>query len=196
MTDPVPWQVAALPADAVEVGHVQHAWGVRGWVRVHSLSRGGDALLHARRWYLQPPAPGAARAKPFDAFEGVVAVTVAEARWHGDGLVARFEGLDDRTQAERLRGARIAVSRADFPVPEGPDEYYWVDLIGCAVVNREGVVLGVVTDLLSTGPHDVLCVRDGEGEAAAERLIPFVGAYVDVVDLPARRITVDWQPDY
>lgn len=197
MAESLPWQVAELPADAVEIGHVQEAWGVRGWVRVHGLSQSGDALLHARRWYLQPPlASRSPRARAFDAFQGTVAVAVTEARWHGDAVVVHFDGVDDRGLAERLRGARIHIARADFPPTDDPDEFYWVDLIGLSVVNREGVVLGVVEDLLPTGPHAVLCLRDGTGEQAVERLIPFVSAYVDAVDLAARRITVDWQPDY
>ena len=88
-------------------------------------------------------------------------------------------------------GARVFVGRASFPTA-GADEYYWVDLIGCAVVNREGADLGSVVDLLDTGAHSVLRVLQGE----TERLIPFVAAYVDAVDLPARRITVDWGLDY
>jgi 16S rRNA processing protein RimM len=197
MAEALPWQVAELPADAVEIGHIQEPWGLHGWSHVHAISRGGDTLLHARRWFLQPPASRAgARARPFDAFEGTVAVTVAEVRWHGDGVVVRFDGVSDREAAQALRGARIFISRADFPPTTDADEYYWVDLIGLQVVNREGVMLGVVEDLLPTGPHAVLCLRDGSGDAAVERMIPFVAAYVDTVDLAARRITVDWQPDY
>ncbi len=81
------------------------------------------------------------------------------------------------------------------------DEYYWVDLIGLDVVNRQGEQLGQVRDLMATGPTSVL-VLDYRIEGAdgvprpAERLIPFVSAYVDTVDLPGRRITVDWQADY
>ncbi|TSE34629.1 ribosome maturation factor RimM [Tepidimonas charontis] len=196
MTEAQPWRAAALPADAVAVGHVQDAWGVRGWLRIHSLSASGDALRHARRWFLTPPDPSAPRARAFDAFATPVEVSVTQARWHGDVLVAQLDGVDDRNTAERLRGAGIHIARADFPPTNGPDEYYWVDLIGLAVVNRQGVALGVVDDLLSTGPHAVLCVRDDAGGEPLERLIPFVGAYVDAVDLVARRITVDWQPDY
>jgi len=103
------------------------------------------------------------------------------------------------------------VSRASFPAAtEG--EYYWVDLIGLSVVNREGVVLGEVVGLMETGAHDVLRIRPPaltpEGAAVApakgarknadpgELLIPFVAAYVDGVDMAARRITVDWGLDY
>ncbi|MDZ4127638.1 MAG: PRC-barrel domain-containing protein, partial [Hydrogenophaga sp.] len=78
--------------------------------------------------------------------------------------------------------------------------YYWVDLIGLDVVNREGVPLGVVRDLMATGPNSVLVLEytdtiDGV-EQVAERMIPFVAAYIDNVDKVARRITADWQTDY
>ena len=65
--------------------------------------------------------------------------------------------------------------------------------------NREGVDLGEVTELLSTGPQTVLVLRDtvtdGEGKSI-ERMIPFVSVYVDKVDIQGRLITVDWQADY
>jgi 16S rRNA processing protein RimM len=39
----------------------------------------------------------------------------------------------------------------------------------------------------------VLQVRDGQ---TPERLIPFVAAFIDQVDLASRRIDVDWGLDY
>jgi 16S rRNA processing protein RimM len=101
--------------------------------------------------------------------------------------------VPDRTAAEALRGARVFIGRASFPTPD-PDEFYWVDLIGLQVFNREGVLLGEVLGLIDNGVHSVLQVR--ADPAAAERLIPFVAAYVDRVDLAARRIDVDWGLDY
>jgi len=185
---------AALPPDAVELGRVQEAWGIKGWVRLHSHSADPEVLLAAKRWFLLPPEARFARG--FDAFSGVVTVAIDEVKTHADGLVARIDPIADRNAAEALKGCRIHVSRADFPVAKGDDEYYWVDLIGLDVVNREGVHLGVVRDLLPTGPHSVLCLEYSEGDKQLERMIPFVSVYVDQVDLPARRITVDWQPDY
>jgi len=185
---------AALPPDAVELGRVQEAWGIKGWLRLHSHSADPEVLLAARRWFLLPPE--ARYARGFDAFSGVVTVAVDEVKTHADGLVARIEPIADRNAAEALKGCRIHVSRTDFPAAKGDDEYYWVDLIGLDVVNREGVHLGVVRDLLPTGPHSVLCLEYAEGDKTLERMIPFVSVYVDQVDLQARRITVDWQPDY
>ncbi len=185
---------APLPPDAVEVGRVQEAWGIKGWVHVHAHSAAPEVLFAAKRWYLSAPLGRYARG--FDAFKGDVVVTVKEVKTHSDGIVALLEPIQDRNAAEALKSARIFVSRADFPASGDPNEYYWVDLIGLDVVNREGLHLGVVRDLLSTGPHSVLCLEYTEGDKTLERMIPFVAVYVDQVDLPGKRITVDWQPDY
>mgnify|MGYP000314179870 CR=1 FL=1 len=123
------------------------------------------------------------------------AARVREARDHSDSVVACSEDIPDRAAAESLKGARIFVPRSSFPTPE-EGEYYWVDLIGLQVVNREGVVLGEVRELMATGPQTVLVLQAEEAGKKVERMIPFVSAFVDKVDTAARCITVDWQADY
>jgi 16S rRNA processing protein RimM len=191
------FQASTLPADAIELGRIQDAWGLKGWVHILPHSADTEALLASSEWFLQPPEARFARG--FSAFSGIVRVTVAEIKIHSDGIVARLEGVEDRTAAEALKGVRICMPRSAFPAaPDG--EYYWVDLIGLNVVNRDGVHLGVVRDLMPTGPHSVLVLEfteelDGKPQVA-ERMIPFVSAYVDSVDQAERRITVDWGLDY
>ena len=180
---------AELPADAVEVGRIADAWGVKGWFKVLAHSASPDALFSCKQWFLLPAEKGA------KTFSGTVLLSVRQAREHSDSIVASAEGVEDRDAAEALRGARIFVPRSGFP-SAGEDEYYWVDLIGLDVVNREGVALGRVRDLLATGPQTVLVLAYEEGGKELERMIPFVSAFVDAVSLPERRITVDWQPDY
>jgi len=63
-------------------------------------------------------------------------------------------------------------------------------------MNREGLALGQVSELLSTGPQTVLVINHDADGQILQRMIPFVSAYVDDVDLAARQILVDWQPDY
>lgn len=186
-----------LPADAVELGRVQGAWGVKGWVRIHAHSADSANLAHSQRWFLRPPEARFVRG--FSAFHGVVQVRVLEAKPHSDGWVAQLDGVEDRGLAESLKGAGISVSRSDF-VPLEAGEYYWVDLIGLEVHNRQGEHLGVVRELMATGPSNVLVLAytetlDGVAHAA-ERLIPFVDAYIDSVDLLQKRIVADWQTDY
>ena len=201
-----------LPSDAVEMGRIADAWGIKGWIKVHAYSASADALLAGTEWFLQPPVAPFDRG--FTAFKGTIRVEVKEIKPHADTLVALCDASPHRNAAESLKGARIFMSRSQFPQTSDPDEYYWVDLLGLRVVNREGVALGVVRDLMSTGPNSVLVIEytvaapvadvSGAGEPTApvaaskqaERLIPFVAAYVDKVDKAAGVITVDWQEDY
>ena len=87
------------------------------------------------------------------------------------------------------------VAREHFPKTDD-GEYYWVDLMGLHVRNREGVALGVVKDLLATGPQTTLVLAYEEAGKERERMIPFVDAYIDSVDVPGKTIVADWQPDY
>ena len=178
-----------LPTDAIEVGRIADAWGVKGWFKVLPHSASPEALFSSKRWFLQPAERGP------KTFTGTGLLRIREAKDHSHTVVASAHDVPDRSAAEALRGARVFVPRSSFPTPQ-TDEYYWVDLIGLDVVNREGVVLGQVRELLSTGPQTVLVLEQQVDDKPVERMIPFVAAYVDGVDLTARRITVDWQPDY
>jgi 16S rRNA processing protein RimM len=179
-------EVAELPADAIEVGRIADAWGIKGWFKVLSHSAQPEALFSSKRWLIQPPG-----AKGTNAFR----LAIGEAKEHSDLIVATSPDVPDRNAAEALRGARVFVPRSSFPTA-GDDEYYWVDLIGLSVVNREGVFLGAVRELLATGPQTTLVLAAEEEGKPVERMVPFVSAFVDNVDLAARTILVDWQPDY
>jgi 16S rRNA processing protein RimM len=182
-------QPPAWPADALEVGRIGEAWGLQGWFKVHAYADPPEALKASRQWHLQ--APEGRSPVPADV---PALLEIARVREHGDGLVALANGIADRNAAEALRGARVFVSRSRFPAA-GSDEFYWADLIGCTVVDRAGLELGAVVGLFDTGPHSVLRVQPAAADAE-ERLIPFVSAYVDSVDVAARRIGVDWGADY
>ncbi len=179
-------EAAELPADAIEVGRIADAWGIKGWFKVLPHSAQPEALFSSKRWFLQ--APGASATAAFR-------LAIREAKEHSDCIVASSEEVPDRNAAEALRGARVFVPRSSFPTA-GDDEYYWVDLIGLSVVNREGVALGTVRELLATGPQTTLVLTAEEDGKAIERMVPFVSVFVDKVDLAGRLITVDWQPEY
>ena len=180
---------AELPADAIEVGRIADAWGVKGWFKVLAHSADPEALFSSKRWFLLPTERGA------QSFTGTAKISIKESKPHSDSVVATALGIDDRTAAEALKGSRIFISRSSFP-SVAKDEYYWVDLIGLDVINREGEALGVVRELLSTGLQTVLVMEYQLDGKVAERMIPFVSVYVDEVDIAARRIRVDWQTDY
>ena len=126
-------------ADApIALGRVIDAWGVNGWVKVEPYSAASDTTLtRAPRWHLVRSMPrsviGPKSAALFDPeFERWV--NIERARRHSAGVVAKLQGIEDRTGALALKGAEVGVLRTDFPaLPAG--EYYWVDLIGRALIN-------------------------------------------------------------
>jgi 16S rRNA processing protein RimM len=190
----------AWPEDAVEVARIGEAWGIQGGFKVQPFSGDPQALFCTKRWFLRPAEvqpgaavrPGAASAPAVARLSAPRTLRIKNTREQGDAIVATADGITDRNGAETLRGARVFVSRSAFPTPDS-DEFYWIDLMGLTVVNRQDEVLGTVADLIDTGAHSVLRCVD---EANIERLIPFVSAYIDSVSLADKRIVADWGLDY
>jgi len=181
----------AVASDLVELGWFRGAYGLRGWVHVHPYTSDGDVLRAMRQWWLLRPKAASGAESAW----GPVEVTAVRAQ--GAGLVAKWRGCDTREAAQAFKGWRVAVSRAAFPpLPEG--QYYWVDVIGAVVVNRSGQQLGIVRGLRSNGVHDLLEVERTEAQEPASQpiLIPLVAAYIDAVDVAARRIQVDWEAQW
>ena len=190
----------AFPDDAVEVGRIVGAWGVKGGIKVKPHSADPQALFSSKRWFVREPLasrPARAPTKAAGTSPWPTLLRIAQAREQSGHVVATVQGLEDRDAAEALGGARIFISRASFPTP-GEDEFYWVDLVGLWVRNRDGSELGTVVGLVQTGPTCVLRVQPpgAQEDPTGECLIPFVSAYVDRVDLAGRCVHVDWQSDY
>jgi 16S rRNA processing protein RimM len=105
-------------------------------------------------------------------------------------LIAEVSGVEDRNQAERLRGLRLYLPRAALPETE-PDEYYHVDLIGLEAVLGDGTAVGRVHAIHDFGAGDMLeLVRPG----AASVLVPFTHAVVPIVAPSEGRLVLDPPP--
>lgn len=161
-------------AQPVLLGRVSGVFGVDGWVKLFSYTEPREAILGYESCLLQQG----------DTWQ---ALNWKRGKRHGKTVIAQIEGIDDRDSAEILVGADIGIWREDLP-EAGSDNYYWADLEGLTVVNKDGDKLGVVAGLLATGANDVLVVKGDR-----EILVPFVtGRYVLDVDLAAGVIRVDW----
>lgn len=159
------------------MGRIAAPFGIKGWVKVQTFSDDPGTLMDFESWRVGRG-------------EQQTQYTVEVVQDHSNTLVAKLVGIDDRDAAFALRGQEISVTRSDLPPPQ-ENEFYWSDLIGLKVVNREGVELGLVDSLLETGAHDVLVIK-GKGD----HLIPFVAAFVGKVDVAGGQIEVDWGKDY
>lgn len=159
----------------IVMGRIAGSYGVRGWLRVQSFTRPPANLLAYTPWLVQ-------RGEVWEEY------ALLDGKAHGKGLVAQLAGIGDRSTAQSLRGARIAVHRSRLPAT-GPGDYYWDDLLDMQVIDQEGRRLGSVTGIVETGANDVLVV-DGD-----ERLlIPLVwSVYVRDIDLARNTIRVNWE---
>jgi 16S rRNA processing protein RimM len=164
-------------AEPILLGKISGVFGVAGWVKLFSYTEPREAILEYQDCVVQQ-----------DGSWGRLHWKAG--RRQGKTVVASLDGIDDRDKAESLIGANIGIWREDLPAT-AQSEFYWTDLEGLSVVNKEGRQLGKVDYLLATGANDVLVVQGDQ-----EILIPFIhGRYVINVDLADGVIQVDWEWD-
>jgi 16S rRNA processing protein RimM len=168
----------------VVLGEVTCSYGVKGWLKVRPFTSSPDALHDHAVWWLRRPQGGewTAHAR-------------RDGRMHSGAVLVELEGVTTREVALGMKGMEVAVPRTALPAA-GPDEFFWDELTGFAVVNQAGVPLGSVAGMTEHGAHPLLLVARSEGSPGAARLIPFVPAIVVGVDRGAGRIVVDWGDDY
>ncbi|KTD62526.1 16S rRNA-processing protein RimM [Legionella spiritensis] len=164
--------------DRVVIGRFGRTHGVKGFITIHSFTVPRDNILSYTQWH----------ALIDKRWQPINALRVNSTDKH---ILALIEGFADRDQAARLTNVDIAVSRDQLPELE-PGDYYWHELTGMTVVNRQGFQFGIVSDIMPTGSNDVLVV-----EGDKRYLIPYLpGRFVIQVDKEGRRITVDWDTEF
>jgi 16S rRNA processing protein RimM len=152
----------------IPYGRVAGSYGVRGWMKV--VVDDPELLAAQPAWWLD----GAER-------------RVEATRVHSGKLLAKLAGIESPEEAKKLKGKAVQIPRPEA----GEGRYYWDDLIGLEVVNTQGQVLGVVKGMFSNGAHDV-----AELSGERPRLLPWVPVVVKKVDLPERRVEVEWGADW
>ena len=161
------------------MGRVIGPWGVRGWIKVAPYGDRPEGLADQRAWWIE------------DGDGGWTRRDVGEARVHSGTVIASLAGIDTPEAAKLWKGRDIAVPRESLPKARR-GEIYVGDLVGLTVVTTSGATLGTVVAVEDYGGHPLMRVADD----AAERLVPFVEPIVRSLDLEARRVEVDWEPDY
>ena len=173
-----PSRAAAQGDSRIALGRITGSFGVHGWVKIRSYTDPPEQILAFPVWRADLPGGGHRT------------LTHLEGRRHGQGLVARLTGIEDRDQATALARQELWIERRELPTLKD-GAYYQADLVGLEVVNLQGHVLGRVDHFLDTGANAVMVVI---GER--EHWLPMVPRHVPNVDLKRRLITVDWDADF
>jgi 16S rRNA processing protein RimM len=150
-----------VPEPRIALAAVAGAHGVNGELRLKLFSDSIDSLSRHQTLYV-----GGAQRRLLSINDS------------GKMAVARFEGVDDRSTAEALRGALVEVDRSALP-PLEEGEYYHADLIGLEAVNRDGNRVGMVAAVENYGAGDLLEIALPDGKTS---LIPFREGIADLVD--------------
>jgi 16S rRNA processing protein RimM len=156
-------------ADPVVIGSVASPHGVRGTLRVKASGSG----RHLREG-IAPVVDGERR-------------RILKARETPKGFLVDLEGVHDRNAASGLRGVEMLLDRGELDAPE-EGEFYVGDLVGLDAYDVAGNRLGEVLDLYATPAHDVLVVRDQDGD---ERYVPFTHEHVPEVAPEAGRVVIN-----
>ncbi len=159
--------------DLVTIGKIERHFGVRGEVKVRSLSDVPGRLDGLKRVHvLEPTGQTVERA-------------VTHVRRAGSAYIMSLEGVTTPEEAVVLRGRLIQAPRSPASVLSA-DVYFESDLIGLTVENERGGEIGVLETILEIPDNQVFVVRNGSEEV----LIPAAKSFVTSVDLVQRRMTV------
>lgn len=157
----------------IQLGFVGAPFGVRGWIKLRSHTDPPERLLEHRKLHI-------GQGKVWQSYR------IEASGRSGGSLTVKLAGIEDRDQAQALRGSQVCVPRSELPQRDDRD-FYRADLIGCEVVNLDGTSLGSVQHFIES-PAQVLMVVRG----TREFWIPAVPQHLRRVDLQARRVVVDW----
>lgn len=177
----------------IKVGHIGSAYGLKGWVNIISYTQPKTNIIEYSPWYIKNLHSISNTEQSNKEYQ---VVKLAGIRQHGKGIVAQLLDCNDRTQAEKLKNIEIVILREQLP-EQASDEYYWHDLIGLNVTTITNIKIGTIIDLIETGANDVLVVEEKLDEETKTRLIPFIRPeVVTLIDLAAKLVVVDWDPDF
>jgi len=151
------------------IGRITAPFGRKGEVKVQLETDFPERLQELGSVWLKPPAGPA------------VPKRVESVRFHKNQALVKFEGVEDISAAENLRGCELRIPASQLKaLPEG--EFYIRDILGIRVVTEEGEDLGEVVEVIRAPANDVYVTQ--------KALIPGLREVVREVDLQNRRMVI------
>jgi len=164
-------------ATPIIVGRFGKTFGVSGWLKINSFTDPKENILNFKHWLI----------KKNNLWQEI---SFASSKKQADNIIIKLPNCNSPEEAALFTNIEIGVLRKNLPKLK-KDEYYWNDLVGLKVINKQGLNLGIVKDLMATGANDVLVVA---GEK--NRLIPYLSHVIQKIDLDNKIIHVDWEEDF
>jgi len=159
------------------VGKINGFFGLQGWVKVFSYTNPRTNILNYSPWSIKVDG-------------NFQSIDITSGREQSKTIVAHINGIDNREDSQKFIGQDIYINKEQLPeLTQG--EYYWHELIGFDVINKDEERLGTVDYFVETGANDVLVVKGKK-----EYWIPYIEPFLVSIDSKNNKILVDWDKDF
>ena len=159
------------------VGKINGFFGLQGWVKVFSYTNPRTNILNYSPWSIKVDG-------------NFKSIDITSGREQSKTIVAHIKGVDNREDSQKFIGQDIYINKEQLPeLTQG--EYYWHELIGFDVINKDEERLGTVDYFVETGANDVLVVKGKK-----EYWIPYIEPFLVSIDSKNNKILVDWDKDF
>ena len=159
------------------VGKINGFFGLQGWVKVFSYTNPRTNILNYSPWSIKVDG-------------NFQSIDITNGREQSKTIVAHIKGIDNREDSQKFIGQDIYINKEQLPkLTQG--EYYWHELIGFDVINKDKERLGTVDYFVETGANDVLVVKGKK-----EYWIPYIEPFLVSIDSKNNKILVDWDKDF
>lgn len=156
-----------------EIGQIVNTFGVKGLLKVNPFTDDITRFEKLKKVYVVKN-------------NNMTEIEIEEVKYHKNMVLLKVKGIDDMTNAEKLKGLFLKIHRKDaIELPE--DTYFIVDVLGSDVITDDGIHLGKVEDIYSTGSKDIYVVKD---ELGKQILLPSIKEVILDIDIKKQVVTV------
>jgi 16S rRNA processing protein RimM len=160
----------------VMIGEIVRSHGVQGTVKIRATTDNAERFSLLKKVRLQRNSTTLGE------------YVIEQLRIANEEVYVKFGGVNDRDQAEQLRGAALMIPREEC-LPTAEDQFYHFDLIGLPAYTIAGEPLGEIVDIYAMPGNDVWVIRDLD-RSGHETLIPAIKSVIKEVDLKNRRVVI------
>jgi len=160
----------------IEVGKIVNTHGIKGELKILPTTDDIKRFELLKEIYVETK-------------NGLVTYPIDSVRYVKNFVLLKFQGIEDMTQAERLKTCMLKIPKG-LALPLAKDEYYMDDLYNMKVETEEGEDLGEIVDILLTAGNDVYVVKNLVNPKAKELLIPAIEDCIVKVDLEQGKMVV------
>lgn len=157
----------------MEIGQIVNTYGIKGFLKVVPYTDDITRFENLKSIYIQTK-------------NDLKTVIIEEVKYSKNLVLLKLKGIDDINKAEIYKNCYIKIDRKDA-VELPKNSYFIVDLIGLNVYTVDGLYLGNVIDVYSTGANDIYVVKDEKGKQV---LLPAISDVIKNVDIEGKKMLV------